>query len=272
MKKSSNSTWNLKGPKEIEILHAGGRCLAQIIAVLAAAVRPGLATKTLEVLAREQIAAAGGKPAFLNYQPAGAERPFPSALCVSVNDEVVHGIPSERILLEGDIITLDLGLEYQKMFTDMAVTVPVGQINVEARKLIDVTTEALTRGIRAARVGQTLGDIGFAVESFVRPQGFDLVREFGGHGVGFSVHEEPEVSNCGIAGTGEKLVAGLVIAIEPMVTIGRAAITIARDGYTVKTRDGRLAAHFEHTVAITESGPEILTPLEIRPLTGLTKI
>ena len=261
MKKSKNFIWHLKSPKEIEILRVGGRRLAEIVATLAAAVRPNMNTAQLETLAREQIVAAGGKPAFLNYQPMGAKRPFPAALCLSVNDEIVHGIPGERVLLEGDIVTLDLGLEYQGMFTDMAMTVPVGEVSAEARQLIDVTAEALARGIVAAREGQTLGDIGFAIESFVRPQGFDLVREFGGHGVGFRVHEEPEVSNCGAAGRGKKLVAGLVIAIEPMVTIGRPDILIADDGYTVKTRDGQLSAHFEHTIAVTETGPEILTKI-----------
>lgn len=261
MKKSKNFAWRLKGPQEIEILRAGGRRLAQIVAALADVVRPGMKTAQFETLAREQIATAGGRPAFLNYQPAGAKRPFPAALCLSVNDEVVHGIPGERVLAEGDIVTFDLGLEYQGMFTDMAVTVPVGPVSVEATKLIKVTTEALARGITAARVGQTLGDIGFAIESFVRPQGFDLVSEFGGHGVGFRVHEEPEVSNCGAPGRGKKLIAGLVIAIEPMVTIGRPEISVTEDGYTVKTRDGQLAAHFEHTIAIMDDGPEILTQI-----------
>ena len=261
MKKSKNFTWHLKSPKEIEILRAGGRRLAEIVAALAATVRPNMSTAQFETSAREQIVAAGGKPAFLNYQPMGAKYPFPAALCISVNDEVVHGIPGGRILLEGDIVTLDLGLEHQGMFTDMAVTVPVGEVSAEARQLIDATAEALARGIEAARVGQTLGDIGFAIESFVRPQGFDLVREFGGHGVGFRVHEEPEVSNCGEANHGQKLVSGLVIAIEPMVTIGAPDILVAPDGYTVKTRDGQLAAHFEHTIVITETSPEILTKL-----------
>ena len=259
MKKSENPSWRLKSPADLEKLRAGGRRLAKIIAVLASAVRPGLTTAELDRLAREQIAVIGGRPAFLNYQPARAGRPFPAALCVSINDEVVHGIPNSRTLQPGDLVSLDLGLEYEQRFTDMAVTVPVGAVNPTAQKLLTVTAEALARGIKAARVGRTLGDIGAAIQSFVEPQGFGLVREFGGHGVGFRVHEEPEVSNCSHAGAGPKLVSGLVIAIEPMVTIGSPAIITAADGYTVKTKDNQLAAHFEHTIVITDRGPEILT-------------
>ena len=261
MKTLKNPSWRLKSPADLEKLRAGGRRLAEIIARLKRAVRPGLATAELENLARKQIAVIGGRPAFLNYRPRGTRRPFPAALCVSINDEVVHGIPGHRLLLEGDIVTLDLGLEYEGRFTDMAVTVPVGAVSSAARKLLTVTAEALARGLEAARVGQTLGDISAAIQSFVEPQGFGLVREFGGHGVGFRVHEDPEVSNCGRAGAGPKLVSGLVIAIEPMVTIGAPDIIIDVDGYTVKTKDGRLAAHFEHTVAVTDRGPEILTTI-----------
>ncbi|MBI2097893.1 MAG: type I methionyl aminopeptidase [Candidatus Vogelbacteria bacterium] len=259
MRKLKNSVWKLKTPAEIEILRAGGRRLAQIMDELTRAVRPQIKTAELERLAREEIKPAGGRPAFLNYQPAGAKRPFPAALCVSVNDEVVHGLPGERQLIEGDIVSLDLGLEHQGMFTDMAVTVPVGRVSAAAAKLIRVTVRALELGIAAARPGGRLGDIGAAIESFVSGQGFGLVREFGGHGVGFRVHEEPEVPNYGRAGQGLELQPGLVMAIEPMVTAGRGAVQTAPDGFTVRTSDGNLAAHFEHTIAITRHGPEILT-------------
>ncbi len=240
-------------------MRANGRQLALIIARLVPAVRSGITTVELDKLAREEIKQAAGRPAFLGYQPVGARRQFPAALCVSVNDEVVHGIPSERALAGGDIVSLDLGLEYQGMFTDMAVTVPVGEVSATAAQLIRVTARALELGIAAARPGARLGDIGAAIERFVSASGFWLVREFGGHGVGFRVHEEPEVPNYGRAGQGPELRPGLVIAIEPMVTVGDGAVRVAPDGFTVRTRDGSLAAHFEHTIAVTNQGPEILT-------------
>ncbi|MEK7585378.1 MAG: type I methionyl aminopeptidase [Patescibacteria group bacterium] len=252
--------FKLKTKAEIEILRRGGRELSRILNELTMAVAPGVTTLELDALAREKIAAIDAKPSFLNYRPVGARRPFPAALCVSVNEEVVHGIPSDRALVSGDIVTLDLGLEFEGMYTDMALTVPVGEVSTEARRLITVTAEALKRGVAAARPGGRLGDLGAAIEAYVLAQGFDLVRDFGGHGVGFRVHEEPEVPNYGTKGKGEKLVSGLVIAIEPMVVVGEATVSTMPDGYTVKTRDGSLAAHFEQTVAITERGVEVLTP------------
>lgn len=259
MRKSKNSVWKLKTPADIDKLRAGGRRLAQIIAELGRAVQPGVTTAELDALAREKIKAAGGRPSFFNYQPAAAKYPFPAALCVSVNDEVVHGIPGARVLVDGDLVSLDLGLEYDGMFTDMAVTVAVGKVSAAAAKLIRVTARALQLGIDAAKPGARLGNIGAAIEKFVTRSGFDLVREFGGHGVGLAVHEEPEVPNYGRAGEGAELAPGLVLAIEPMVTARAGAVTIAPDGFTIRTKDGGLAAHFEHTVAITEWGPEILT-------------
>jgi len=259
MGKLKNSVLRLKTPAEIEVLRAGGRRLARIIAKLVRAVRSGITTVELDKLAREEIKQAGGQPSFLNYQPVGAKRPFPAALCVSVNDEVVHGIPGERGLLAGDIVSLDLGLEYEGLFTDMAVTVPVGRVSALAANLIRVTARALKLGIAAARPGARLGDIGAAIEQFVTARGFGLVREFGGHGVGFRVHEEPEVPNYGRAGQGLELQPGLVIAIEPMVTVGDGAVNIAAGGFTVRAEDNSLAAHFEHTIVVTEQGPEILT-------------
>ncbi|MBI4136283.1 MAG: type I methionyl aminopeptidase [Candidatus Vogelbacteria bacterium] len=262
MGKLKDSVLKLKTPAEIEILRAGGRRLTEIIRVLIREVRPGVTTAALEQLARRQIKQAAGRPSFLNYRPAAvppSAGPFPTALCVSVNDEVVHGIPGERVLLAGDIVSLDLGLEYEGLFTDMAVTVPVGRVSAAAANLIRVTARALKLGIAAARPSARLGDIGAAIEQFVTARGFGLVREFGGHGVGFRVHEEPEVPNYGRAGQGLELEPGLVIAIEPMVTVGDGAVNIAADGFTVRTEDNSLAAHFEHTIAVTEQGPEILT-------------
>ena len=201
-------------------------------------------------------------PAFLNYQPEGAKYPYPASLCVSVNDEVVHGIPSEeRILKEGDIVGLDLGLKHKNLFTDMAITVPVGKIDKESAKLLDVTQRALAKGISAARGGNTVGDISHAVESEVRPHGYGIVEVLSGHGVGRSIHEDPYIPNFGKPGTGEKLVSGMVVAIEPMINLGTKNVKLDPDGYTYRTRDGSRSAHFEHTVLITNGDPEILTLL-----------
>ncbi|MEK7621869.1 MAG: type I methionyl aminopeptidase [Patescibacteria group bacterium] len=249
----------VKNDEELTRLHAGGRKLSQILATLARAARPGVTTRALDTLARELIQAADGEPAFLNYRPAGAASPFPAALCVSINDEVVHGIPGDRQLKDGDLVGLDLGLKYQGLYTDMAVTVGVGEIAPSAQALLDVTRAALIAGIAAAKSGRKTGDIGFAIAKSVDKKQYDLVREFGGHGVGHRVHEPPEVPNVATRGTGVRLESGLVIAIEPMVTIGSAAIVTADDGWTIKTKSGALAAHFEHTVLVTDDGPEILT-------------
>ena len=250
----------IKSLADIEILRAGGRELARILETLALATQPGVSTRSLDLLARDLIRRAHGEPAFLNYRPAGAPSPFPAALCVSVNDEVVHGIPGDRLLAEGDIVGLDLGLKYQGLFTDSAVTVAVGEISPAARALLDVTRVALAAGVAVARAGAATGDIGYAVAAAVDPAaGYDLVRELGGHGVGFRVHEPPDIPNFGERGQGMKLGAGMVIAIEPMITIGNAAIITADDGWTVKTKKGGLSAHFEHTVLLTDGKPEILT-------------
>lgn len=250
----------IKSPADIAILRQGGRELAQILATLALAVRPGITTRSLDSLARDLIRRANGEPAFLNYRLAGVPLPFPAALCVSVNDEVVHGIPGDRMLVEGDIVGLDLGLKYQGLFTDAAVTVAVGRVSDEARALIEITHTALAAGIATARTGATTGDIGYAVASSIgRRKWYDLVRELGGHGVGFRVHEPPDVPNFGERGEGARLVSGMVIAIEPMITIGSGDIVTADDGWTVKTKQGGLAAHFEHTVLVTDGEPEILT-------------
>ncbi len=234
--------------------------LARILSELGDAAKVGVTTGELDRLARELIAREGGEPAFLNYRPVGARTPFPAALCVSVNDEVVHGIPGDRRLEEGDIVGLDLGLKYQGLYTDMAATVPVGAITGETAKLLEVTKVALEAGIAEVRSGVTTGDLGYAIAAAIRGQGeYGIVSELGGHGVGYRVHEPPEVPNVGERGEGAKLCAGMVIAIEPMVTQGDGWVVTAADGWTVKTKEGGLAAHFEHTVLVTDGGSEVLT-------------
>jgi methionyl aminopeptidase len=216
----------------------------------------------LDQYAEQLIREGGDLPAFLNYRPEGAVRPFPASLCISINDEVVHGIPSKkRILKEGDIVSLDLGLKHKGLFTDMAITVPVGKVSDSATKLLKVTEEALKVAINAAEAGFKTGDIGHAVESFVRPHKYGIVDVLSGHGVGKYIHEDPYIPNFGKAGTGEKLVPGMVIALEPMLNIGTKNVTLDDDGYTFRTADGKLSAHFEHTILITEEDPEILTTI-----------
>lgn len=251
----------IKKPEEIEILKEGGKRHSFILSEVAKAVRPGVSTQELEDLARGLIEEGGDKAAFLNYKPRGAKRPFPASLCVSVNEEIVHGIPNEnsKILKEGDIVSIDLGLVHKGLITDSAVTVPVGEVDEDNRKLIKHCEESLYLGIKQARAGNTVGDIGYAIESFIKPLGYGLSEGLAGHGVGYSVHEDPYVPNEGKSGQGERLVPGMVIAIEPMVTLGSSKITLAEDGYTYKTKDGSNAAHFEHTVVITDGDPIILT-------------
>lgn len=252
---------NIKTKEEIQIMREGGKRHALILSLVAKKVGPGVSTKFLEDYARELILEEGDKASFLNYTPRGAKRPFPAALCVSVNEEIVHGIPNEpeKILKEGDIVSIDLGLTHKNLITDSAITVPVGEISSEDSKLIEHCKEALYLGIKAARGGNRVGDIGYAIESFVKPLGYGLSEGLAGHGVGYSVHEDPFIPNEGKRGSGELLKPGMVIAIEPMITRGSSRITLAKDGYTYKTRDGSKAAHFEHTIAITEGDPIILT-------------
>ena len=251
----------LKTTEEIEILKEGGRRHAEILSTLVSKVLPGISVLSLEEEALRLIRERGDEPAFLGYKPQGTRRKFPAALCVSINDEIVHGIPNEeeKILREGDIVSFDLGLLHRGLITDAAVTVPVGSIDEQSRKLIETTRTALKRGIEAAQVGKNIGDIGAAISKSVRPTGFSLADDLVGHGVGYSVHEDPFVPNFGIKGRGEKLVPGLVLPIEPMVNVGSSAIKVLSDGYTIKTRDGSRSAHFEHTIAITEKGTIILT-------------
>ncbi|MBI2086974.1 MAG: type I methionyl aminopeptidase [Candidatus Zambryskibacteria bacterium] len=254
-------TITLKSEKEIEIMRKGGRRHAEILGVLAGMVKPGLSTLILEEEALRLIKEGGDRAAFLGYQPAGAKRPYPAALCISINDEIVHGIPNEaeRILRDGDIVSIDLGLIHNGLITDSAITILCGAVDDEGRKLIEITRLALEKGIEAAKPGNTIGDIGAAISKVVSATPFSLAKDLAGHGVGHKVHEEPLVPNAGRAGKGEKLVAGMVLAIEPMVNVGSGEIKISPDGYTIKTKDGSRSAHFEHTVAITEKGNIILT-------------
>ncbi|HEY4494208.1 MAG TPA: type I methionyl aminopeptidase [Candidatus Paceibacterota bacterium] len=250
----------IKTPQEIEILREGGRRLATILHKVRGKVAPGVSTKELDDYAYELIKEGGDEPAFLNYQPDGAPAPFPASLCVSVNSEVAHGIPREdKILKEGDIVSIDLGLKHRGLYTDMALTMPVGVVGPASEKLIRVTAEALEVGISAAVAGNKVGDIGHAIEDFVRPHRYGIVEVLSGHGVGRAIHEDPYVPNFGKGNTGAKLVPGMVIAIEPMLNNGTKNVILEDDGYTFHTADGKKSAHFEHTILITDDEPEILT-------------
>jgi methionyl aminopeptidase len=252
----------IKTKKDIAILREGGHRHAAILRELAAMVRPGVSTNELEDRARALISEGGDTPAFLNYRPEGAKRPYPAALCVSINDEVVHGIPNEgsKILNEGDIVSLDLGLVHKGLITDGAVTVAVGAISPELAKLLEVTRKALMAGIKAAKGGKHVGDISSAIERIGVAGKYGIVEELSGHGVGYRVHEDPYVPNYGDPGMGEALKPGMVIAIEPMFNLGSRDIFLDKDdGYTYRTEDGKPSAHFEHTVLITKGDAEILT-------------
>jgi len=249
----------IKTEEEIKHLREGGRILARILRAVADRAVPGVTTESLDYFARESIEASGARPAFLGYRPSGSRKPFPASLCVSVNDEVVHGIPGDYVLKEGDVVSLDLGIEYRKVFLDHAVSLVVGTGTKRARILVETAKRALEAGIGAIVFGGHVGDIGHAIEKLVLNAGFGIVRTLAGHGVGRAIHEDPYVPNYGRPGVGERLVSGMVIAIEPMITIGGEDVFTASDGYTIKTSDGSLAAHFEHTVLISPEGPEILT-------------
>jgi len=249
----------IKTKEQIEIIREGGKILAEVLEKTAKKVKPGISTYELDKYAHDLIKEKGGIPAFLNYKPEGITKAYPASLCVSVNNEIVHGIPSKsKILKEGDIVSLDLGLKYKELFTDHAVTVAVGKISKKDKQLLEDTKKALEIGIWAAKGGATVGDIGHAIESFVNRK-YGIVRELAGHGVGIKIHEDPYVPNYGKKGKGQKLIPGMIIAIEPMLNIGKADIVSMSDGYTVKTIDGSHSAHFEHTILITEGDSEILT-------------
>lgn len=250
---------HIKTKEQIEIIREGGRRLASILAKVGAMVKPGVTTMELDEYAYKLIKEGGDEPAFLNYKPEGHRKAFPASLCTSVNTEIVHGIPSKNVVLkEGDIISIDLGIKHKGLFTDHAITVPVGKISKKDQQLLDDTKEALDIGIWAAKNGNTVGDIGHAIEQFVHKR-YGIVRELSGHGVGIEIHEDPYIPNFGKAGKGVKLIPGMVIAIEPMLTSGKESIMVADDGYTIRTTDGSRAAHFEHTVLITKDEAEVLT-------------
>ena len=252
-----------KTKEEIAHIREGGKRLSAVLAKVVAAVAPGVTTGELDELAERLIREGGNVPAFLGYKPSFSHMEFPGSLCTSVNDEVVHGIPGERVLEEGDIIGLDIGLIHEGLYTDMAMTVPVGEISPEVKKLLQVTRKSLLAAINAVKDGAHVGDVGAAVEAAIAVAGesYGIVEELGGHGVGHEVHEPPFIPHSGKAGQGDKLETGMVIAIEPMLTAGKKAVNFLPDGYTVETRDGSLAAHFEATMAVTEKGAEVLTPL-----------
>jgi len=245
----------IKSPREIDIMAEGGRILGRTIAMLRGEVRPGRSTFELDAIAEEFIRGhKGATPAFKGLYG------FPGSVCISLNNEIVHGIPSrKRLLEEGDIVSLDVGVKFEGMYTDAAATVGVGEISDESRRLLEVTERALEAGIAAATVDNHVGDIGAAVQGIVEPEGFSIVRELVGHGVGFEPHEELQVPNYGKPKRGKRLVAGLTIAIEPMVNIGSPGTRTMPDRWTVVTVDGKRSAHFEHTVAVTEDGPRVLT-------------
>jgi len=241
----------------------GGKRLAAVLVALREKVAPGVTTEELDDLAEEMIRNGGDEPCFLGYTPEGAGRPYPATLCVSINDEVVHGIPNEsvKVLKEGDIVGLDLGLRHDGIVVDAAITAPVGTVNEETKKLLRATEDALTAGIGAATSGKHVGDISSAIQKVIEDAGFSVVKELGGHGVGDLVHEEPFIPNFGRPGQGELLEEGMVLALEPISSMGRATVILAPDGYTFRTKDGSRSAHFEHTILIEKEGARIITTL-----------
>lgn len=249
---------SIKTDKELELMAEAGRRLAQVMAELKKLPRIGVKTNEIDLEAKRLIEEAGCKPAFLGYTPGGAGHPYPATICASVNEGVVHGLPSDYALKDGDILKLDLGLIYQGLYSDMAVTLGIGGVSKADQKLISVTREALEKGIAAAKSGNTLGDIGFAIESHVKANGFSVVDALTGHGIGRELHEDPYVFNSGKPGEGKKLYPGMVLALEPMVSAGKAKVRQLKDDSFI-TADKSMAAHFEHTIAITEKGTKILT-------------
>ena len=251
----------LKTKEDIEILKVAGKHLADIMRQSEKFAKPGVSVDVVDDFFMEEIKKLGDKPAFLNYKPYGAKRPFPASLCVCVNNEIVHGIPNEDpvVLKEGDIVTFDAGLIHKGMIVDHAVTYAVGEISKEARKLLNVTKDALMAGIKEAVIGNRIGDISAKIQSIAEKNGLGIIEGLAGHGVGFEIHEDPYVPNEGEKRTGELIEEGLVIAIEPMFSTGSSEIKLEKDGYTYLTGDGSLSAQFEHTIAVTKDGPVILT-------------
>ncbi len=253
----------IKSDAEIGLMREAGLVVGRTLEALTAAAVPGVTTADLDQLAEAQIRAAGAIPSFKGYQPHRGVPPFPGSICASVNDEIVHGIPGGRVLGDGDIISIDCGAILDGWHGDAAVTVAVGDVPDEVRELIRVTEESMWRGLAAGRLGGRVSDIGHAVESFVRSQGeYGIVEEYGGHGIGTEMHQEPHVLNYGRPGRGPRLQKGLALAVEPMLTLGSPRTRELDDEWTISTADGRWAAHFEHTFAITADGPWVLTALD----------
>lgn len=244
----------LKTARELAVMREACRISAGALKLIGSAVEPGVTTAELDRMAEDYILKQGGKPNFKNYQG------YPATACISINNEVIHGIPNkQRKLVQGDIVSVDLGAMYDGFHGDNAATFACGDITPEAKRLIDTTRESLYEGIKMARVGGRIGDISHAVQSYVETRGYSVVRQFVGHGVGTSLHESPEVPNFGTPGRGVRLAAGMTLAIEPMINMGHHSVKIMPDGWTVLTEDGSLSAHFEHTVAVTPDGPVIMT-------------
>ena len=246
----------IKSNQEIAAMREAGRILATVLETLKSQVRPGMKTKELDIITARELEKLGAKPSFKGY------RGFPANLCVSVNDEIVHGIPGERVLHQGDIISLDLGTILMGFQADAAVTVGIGEVNPEAEELIETTEDALEAGIAAAYPGARLGDISAAIQNYAESRGCSVVREYTGHGIGREMHEEPQIPNFGSPGLGPVLKRGMTLALEPMVNAGGCGTRLADDHWTVLTADGSLSAHFEHTILITDAEPEILTIID----------
>jgi methionyl aminopeptidase len=247
----------IKSKEEIELVRASSRIVAEVLKLVGAMVRPGITTLELDKVAEEYIRSQGGEPAFKGY--GSKQNPFPGTLCTSVDQEVVHGIPSKRVLKEGEILSVDVGVKKNKFFGDAAWSFPVGTISVEKQRLMEITEQSLSIGIGQAVVGNRVHDISHAIQKFVEANGFSVVRELVGHGVGLALHEEPNVPNFGKPGTGVRLQNGMTLAIEPMVNAGSFHVHVLQDGWTVVAEDGLPSAHFEHTIAIIDGKPEILT-------------
>lgn len=245
----------LKSPEEIDIMRRAGRIVAEVLLKLKEMVRPGITTSELDAAAKEHIRKAGAIPTFVGYQG------YPKTLCTSVNEEVVHGIPGDKWLREGDVIGIDCGVTWQGFVGDSAVTVPVGKISPENERLIATTRAALDAGIAAFKEGNRIGDISWAVQRVAEKAGFGVVKDFVGHGVGRKMHEEPQVPNIGKPGTGPRIKTGMVLAIEPMFNLGTGEVEVLKDAWTVVTKDRKVSAHFEHTIALTAMGSEILTEM-----------
>jgi methionyl aminopeptidase len=245
----------LKLPEEIEKARASNRIVAEVLSKLREKVKPGVRTRDLDKFAEEIAEKRGAKPAFKGYHG------YPYSLCISINEEVVHGMPSKRVLEEGNIVSLDFGIYYQGFYGDSAITLPAGKVAEKALRLMRVTEQSLYAGIAQAKDGNRLGDISAAVQDTVEAAGYSVVRDFVGHGIGKNLHEDPQIPNFGKKGHGIELKSGMILAIEPMVNEGKYKVQVLPDGWTVVTKDGSLSAHFEHSVAITDNGPEILSKL-----------